>query len=161
MSMKIDQQAGFALVEALVAAAMLSTILAFSVSAYLLSAQIATSNGAGVEAAFLADEGVDAVRVLRDKSWSTNIATLSVGTTYHLAWSGSTWNATTTDSYIDTIFERSFILSDVYRDGNSDIAASGTLDSNTKKVTVNVSWFQKGATTTRSFTVYITNFLKN
>ena len=152
---------GFALIEALVSAAILSTVLAFAVGAYLVSTKTAGANGANVEATFLADEGIDAVRVIRDKGWSVNITPLTVNSTYYLTWSGSTWVATTTNTYVDNTFERKFVLSAVYRDANSDIAASGNLDPNTKKVTVSVSYLKGSATTTKTLVVYITNILNN
>ena len=152
---------GFALVEALVAAAILSSVLAFSVGAYLLAAQTAGTNGPGVEATYLADEGVEAMRLLRDSGWSANIATLTSGTPYYLSWNGTTWTTTSANTYIDGVFERSVTLSDVYRDANDDIAASGTLDPNAKQVTVTVSWLQGSATSTRTLTAYITNLFAN
>ena len=98
---------------------------------------------------------------MRDTSWSSNIATQSSGTVFYLAWSGSAWSTTTTNTFIDSTFERKVVFSDVYRDGSQQISSSGTLDSNTKKVTVTVSWQSGGATSTRALTAYISNLFSN
>ena len=147
--------------EALVASAILASVLAFAIGAYLISAQAGAENGPSLQAAYLADEGIEALRVMRDTSYSANIAPLAAGTTYYLAWNGTTWTSTTTDSFVDGTFERSFVLSNVYRNPNEDISTTGTLDPNTKEVTVTIAWQQQGATTTRTLAAYITNFLQN
>ncbi len=114
-----------------------------------------------VQAALLAEEGIEAVKTLRDASWSGKIAPLSSGTRYGLAWSGSAWTSTTSTKYVDSFFYRTFTLADVYRDSSYRIAASGTLDPNTKQVTVSVAYRTALATSTKSIGSYITNIFAN
>ncbi len=125
--------------------------------------RISEENAKNFQADFLLEEGMEAARVLRDSSWNRNIVPLSIGTNYYLNFSNNEWQATTTPSaFVDGIFARSFSFQSVYRDVNDDIVSSGgILDSNTKKITVSVSWFSRNATTTKSISTYITNFLKN
>src|SRR3989344_5170826 len=52
-------------------------------------------------------------------------------------------------------------LDDVYRHGGEDITESGTLDPDTKKVTVSVSWRAQSGTSTRSLSIYMTNMFNN
>lgn len=159
--MKRKTHGGFALLEALIATGILAVVLASAVGALLLSSQSASQGGARLEAAYLADEGIEAVRVLRDSGWSANIAPQASGTDFYIEWNGSTWVTTSINSYVDTTFERSIVLDDVYRDGSQAIAESGTLDNNTKKVTVTVSWSSGNSTSSRSLSAYISNLFSN
>lgn len=161
-NVKLKTNHGFVLVEALVAAAILSLVLASGIGAFLLSVRASLENGAEMQSAFLADEGLEAVRVLRDSGWGGNIASHASGSVLYLAFETGAWHATSTNLYVDNTFERRVTFSDVYRDGNQDIVTSGgTLDDNTKKVTVSVSWLASGGTTTRSLSMYLTNLFNN
>lgn len=152
---------GFALIEALVASAVLVVVLAGAIGALLLSTRSGSGIGERLEATFLADEGIEALRIMRDSSWSANIESLASNTKFYLEWNGTMWVATTTNTYIDGAFERSVVLYDVYRDSNQTIAGSGDLDGDTRKVTVTVSWMADAATSTRSLSAYITNLFDN
>ena len=152
---------GFALLEALIAAALLTVVLAGAIGALLITSQTGTGNGARIEATYMADEGIEAVRLMRDSGWSANIASHTTDTTFYLEWDGTTWVATDTNTYIDGAFERALVLSDVYRDGSQQIAASGSLESDARRVTVTVSWRENDATSTRSLSAYITNLFDN
>jgi len=152
---------GFSLLEVIVGTAIISVSL-ISLTAALHSAMTVMDEGTkSIQAAFLLDEGAEAIRTMRDTSWNTNIASLNSGSSYYLEFDGLSWQATTSNIYIDGVFERSFVLEDVYRDANDDIAGGGLLDLNTKKVSVFVSWRAKAATTTKSVFTYITNLLNN
>jgi type II secretory pathway pseudopilin PulG len=160
--MKKTGTAAFVLVEALVASAIISVVLAAGVSAFLLSVRTSLGNAQEVQSAFLAEEGLEAIRILRDNGWTSNIATQTSSSTFYLAWSGTTWLATSSNRYIDSTFERKVAFYDVYRDSNQDITSSGgTLDSNTKKVTVSVSWKTPSGTSTRSLSMYLSNVFSN
>ncbi len=147
---------GMSLLEVVIGSAVLLSLVSL-IAVYGVHLRIALSTTPKMEAVLLAEEGLEAVRFMRDSGWSTKIATLTSNTPYYLYLSGSGWVSTTTNTYIDSIFERKFILSDVYRNGTSDIVSSGTLDANTKKVSVSVSWSDHGATTTTALYTYLTN----
>ncbi|MBI3632752.1 MAG: hypothetical protein HY226_00515 [Candidatus Vogelbacteria bacterium] len=114
-----------------------------------------------VQASLLLEEGVEAVKLLRDTGWSSKISGLTVDSTYRLAFVNSSWTATTTKKYVDGIFDRTFTLSNVYRNSNDDISASGTLDPGTKKLVVAVAYRNGQSTTTKSISAYITNLFSN
>lgn len=153
---------GFVLVEAVIAAAVVATVLASVVGALLLTLRSSLADTSKTQSSFLAEEGLEALRIMRDDSWNTNIASHTSGVKFYLTFDGTTWRATNTNIFIDKKFERSVVFSDVYRDSNQDIVSSGgTLDSNTKKVTVSVSWSDINATTTRSLSTYLTNVFNN
>lgn len=148
---------GFGLVEVVVAAGVLSVVgLAFLASySSFVKASLATLRVS--QAAFLAEEGLEAVRFIRDSGWASKISPLSTGVSYYFAWESSIgWTSTTTPETVG-IFSRSFRLNSVYRDGNSDIAASGVLDANARKITVSVSYPEQAGTTTKEISSYLTN----
>lgn len=115
-----------------------------------------------IQASYLSEEGLEAVRLMRDSGWSGNIATHASGTPFRIGWTGVTWSATTSTTLIGGIFDRTITLYDVYRDGSQNITSvGGSLDANTKKVTSTVSWNSHGATSTRSLSTYLTNIFVN
>ncbi len=76
--------------------------------------------------------------------------------------SGDKWVLSTTDpGPIDNLYTRIVIVEAVSRDANDDIAAGGTEDPSTKKVTATVSWQDAGRSKEVVLTTYITNFLGN
>jgi Tfp pilus assembly protein PilV len=162
---KINFKKGSGLVEILVAVFVFSVILSsliFTSSAYLSGAG---DNLKSAKGAYIAQEGIEAVKIIRDTNWNT-ISALTDNTNYYLYFDTSsttnnTWKATSTVSYatVDSNFTRSFKLNSVYRDANGRIQSSGTLDNNTEKVTVSVSWKSKATTTIKTLSTYITNLL--
>jgi prepilin-type N-terminal cleavage/methylation domain-containing protein len=162
MKRPFDTFKGFALVEVLVASAIILLFISALSGAYSLYIRTAFSNLRKVQAALLSEEGIEVVKTLRDSSWATNIAPLSSSTPYHITFSSGAWKATTTKIYVDGIFDRTFTVGDVYRDSLSDITSSGgTYDPNTRVVTVSVAWQNHGATTTKSIATYIANLFVN
>jgi Tfp pilus assembly protein PilV len=151
---------GLTMVEVLIASAIILTAVVVLLGVHSLYLKTALENGQTVQAAYLAEEGVEVMRYLRDASWSQNIAPLSLNTPYGLALSGA-WITNATSTWIGA-FYRIVTLSAVERDAASDIVASGgTLDPNTKLLTVSVSWPQRGATTTKTVATYLTNLHGN
>ncbi len=158
------EKKGITLIEVIVGSSVLLVVLLSlsTVLARLLKASFANTDK--IQGTFLAEEGLEAIRMIRDGGWTTNINALSSGTDYFIAFDGTSFKATTTASqaYIDNHFYRKFTLSNVYRDASSyDIASSGTLDTNTKLATVSVSWTKSGATTTETLSTYFTNSFGN
>ena len=155
---------GFSLVEVVVATAICLTIVLGIVAAFVGTLRVSSGSTSRVQASFLEEEGLEAVRILRDSSWSGNVASLTSGTSYYLVYDGAavTWKATTTKQFIDGTFDRTFVLSDVYRDASKNIVVNGgTLDPTIKKVTVSVAWREKNATTTHSLSTHLTNIFNN
>jgi Tfp pilus assembly protein PilV len=125
----------------------------------------AIANQKNVQAAYLAEEGLEGVTFLREKSWNTYIKApaLSTTTTYYLTWDSTNlfWKATTTAQYVDNDYLRSFTIADVKRDGTGKIASSGTYDPDTKQINLTVSYSQGHATTTKTMSTYIANIWGN
>ncbi len=107
------------------------------------------------QATFLLEEGAEAVRIARDSGWN-NISTLTIGTTYYPSFSGGTWILSTTSNVVG-IFTRTVVLANVNRDTSTQdiVSSGGTLDPNTKLVTVTVTWIEGGSTITKTLQFYI------
>lgn len=150
-----------ALVEVLIGSAIISVGILAASLAYSTYVSYDFANQRNIQASYVLEEGLEVVTFFRDKSWSGNIAKLSTTTTYYLSWSGTDWATTTTPQYIDGVFLRSVVISDVNRDGTDRIATSGAYDPNTKLITATVAYFQGHGTTTKSISTYITNLYEN
>lgn len=149
---------GFGLIEIVVGSAIFALSILGISSYYQQALQVSQKTGKFVQAGFLLEEGMEIAKYFRGTSW-TNISGLTSGTTYYLSWNGSTWATSTTNIFVDGVFERTFIIDNVNRDSNDDIVSSGgTLDAGTKKATISVSWNERGATTTKTISTYLTNF---
>lgn len=153
---------GFSLVEVVIASAIIVTaFLAFSsVAARAVSASQSVLHK--TQALYLLNEGSDAIKSIRDISWSTNIANLTNGTTYYLLFDGAKWTLTTTSSTIGK-YTRTIVFSAVNRDGTTkDIVTSGgTLDAGIKNVTINISYTEGGTVINKTLYFYLSNILGN
>ncbi len=151
------KQKGFLVVEILVAASIITlTILSATVVAQK-SIYVSRQALNATQAAYLLEEGAEAVRIYRDNTW-TNISGMTVGTNYYPLFSGGTWTFPTSASTIG-IFTRKVVISNVNRDNSTkDIVTSGgTVDAGTKLVTVTVSWNEGTNVITKTLPFYITN----
>lgn len=116
-----------------------------------------------IQAIYLLEEATEVLRYMRDGSWNDNIAPLLKNTPYYLLLDSSAWEATTTASFIDNIFDRTILVSDVYRrDSDSDIVASTTpdsktIDTNIVQITAKVAWDDKEV----EAITYLTNIFNN
>ncbi len=160
---KSSYKKGFGLVEVVIAAAIISVVIGAVITAASSFLTTSIRNTSDVKTGYLLEEGVEALKIMRDASFSAHIDTLSDNTPYYVYWTGSTWRATTSTSTIDSIFYRTISLSSVYRNGSDDISSSGTLDEGMRKATVTVAWFDtsRKATTTKSLVTYIADLFTN
>lgn len=156
---------GFSTIEIAVAIGILGialvSIAQFS-QAFLRAARLTANR---TQAAFLTQEGMEAMRYLRDQSWSGNIDTITTGTPQYLDFTSSTlaYALTTTEPpLIEGRFERTITVDDAFRNANDDIVSSGgTADTSTKKFTIALSWQERGVTTTERVVWYFTDLFSN
>ena len=148
---------GFGLIEIVIGSAVLATSLLGISAYYQQSLKVSRSTAQIVQGSLMLEESLEVAKFFRDTSW-INISTPVTGTTYYLLFSGTNWATSTTNTFIDGMFERTIRFDDVYRDGTDDIVTSGgTLDTGTRKVTATVSWRDQSATTTKTISTYLTN----
>lgn len=152
----MKKQKGLALAEIVIGASIMSVAILAVISVYTRYIEYAFSNDKNIQASYILEEGVEVMTFFRDVSWS-NIGNLSTTTTYYLTFSGNTWATSTTPIYVDGKFLRKIVVGQVRRDANDNIALSGTVDTNTRQITVTVDYFQGHATTSKSISTYLTN----
>ena len=160
MMKKNHHNKGFGLAEIVVGSALISLVLFGLSFAFQASLRLSRETGQRIQAQFLAEEGLEAARIIRDQSWA-GIGVLSTTTIYYLDFAGGSWGATTSSSMIEGMFERRLLVEDVFRDANDDIASSGTYDPNIKKIRVVVSWAVGQASSTSEVATYLTNIFDN
>ncbi len=160
-----DLKSGMGLIEVIIASAIILSALVSIMAVYNSMASLSLRNTDSIQAAFLAEEGTEIVRILRDKAWS-NIGSTTNYAIYSFAWNNasSTWVSTTTKISTD-IYERTVIYTPVYRDASFNITVSTTspavLDLNSKKVSITVAWPTANGTSTKTIESYIFNTFAN
>ena len=154
---------GIGLVEVIISVSILTIIMIGLISTFNYYVGAGTRSTEKIQGVLLAEETLEALRYMRDSSWST-IGDLATSTSYHLEFTGVLWKASSTQIVIDGKFEQTFTLDDVYRkDSDDDIVPlsssdAKTLDPDTLLITVSI--LTGGATTTEIVT-YMTNLFQN
>ncbi len=156
---------GSLLIEVLVATSIIATSVIAALGVFGTMAHLAYRNTARIQASFLADEGIEAVKSLRNASWNTNIKNLTIGTKYYLYWNNHSWNINGTSTLIDNQFLRYFTLSNIYRDSSFDIVASTTsgssIDTDMRGISMKIDWTDEVGTSTKSIDTYLYNLFAN
>jgi len=142
------------MVEVVVATSIILISVLASMSVVQKSIVVSRQSLHTTQAAFLLEEGAEAVRINRDNSW-TDISNLTNGTSYYPTFSSGSWVLFASPTTIG-IFTRTVTIQNVNRNvSTGDIASSGTNDPGTKLVTVNVSWKEGANTITKTLSFYI------
>lgn len=151
---------GFGLIEIVVGVSIISLALMGTVFLGGSYEKLSRSTLAAVKAEFLLEEGVEGLRSMRDTGWQ-NIAGLVSGVDYFIDTENGAYIATTSPQVVDGVYTRTVVVAPVYRDSNFRIVSSGgTLDNETKDVTVSIAWREGNATTTRSLRTYLANLFE-
>ncbi|MCR4322755.1 MAG: hypothetical protein NUV61_01565 [Candidatus Azambacteria bacterium] len=156
-----DSQKGVGMLEIVIAIAIISASFFSVLQISTFTLKVMHERNDKAKALTYAQEGIEAVRNMRDGGWTANIAVLTFGTPYYLTTSGSQWALTGVNpGMLDGKFTRTIILDNVSRDINDDIVVvGGTDDPKTKKVTATVSWGSPAKSV--QLVTYITDILKN
>ncbi|MFA5126609.1 MAG: DUF2341 domain-containing protein [Patescibacteria group bacterium] len=135
------QNQGFSLVELLVAIGIFA-ILAAGVTYVVLSSYRNFFGGGDRQVVVqFAQEGMEAVKSMRDNSWQAFVAAAGAGNKGVVKNASGLWEYSGTSNTLGTL-TRIIVVSDVQRDTSYNIVASGgTNDPDTKKVLVTVSGF--------------------
>lgn len=158
---------GFGLLEIVVALAIVGGSLYALASLFLLVSASLEVSSKKLQASFLAEEGFEVLKFLRDSGWNKNIATLASGSEYYLSFSPPTsyWSIIpTSPGLIDGVFTRSFHIDNVSRDGSANIEMTYNPvndDPETKKVVMQVQWSFKSHNYALVFESYLTDLFNN
>lgn len=142
-----------------ITAGALAAILGLA-SAFLVTSQVVQQTS---EATALAQEGLEIVRSYRDGTvWATGLDSLTPGGPYHPELSGGPPPAWTLVSDAETIseFTREITFEEVRRDSSSDdiVLVGGSVDPDTVKAVVTVSWEERGRDHEVELEAYFTNW---
>lgn len=157
---------GFGLIETVVGAAILSTVLLGLAQVGQLTFRLVSASNFRLRAAFLAEEGLEAARILRDSGWAANIGPKTPCTDYYLSFSSGAWQLTASPvPLVGSLFDRRVRFEAVTRNASQDISgtscsASGS-DPDTRKVTATVQWMNRGQTSSITVSTYLTNLFNN
>ena len=80
-----NKVSGFSLVEIVLAIAIAVMVFLAIYEMILFANKITANSLRRVEALNFGQEGIEAVRTIRDKSWSTNLSGVAIDTNYYLA----------------------------------------------------------------------------
>lgn len=147
---------GAALLEVLVSLGLFA-VLGFVVTSVSFDALVANRvGGERTDALAYAQEGLEASRQIRDRSWgllatgSYGVAVETVGAETRYAFSGT--------SDAREVYTRVVTVEDVQRDASSNIVSSGgTVDPDTRRVVSKVTWGSAGPLREVLLTTYLTN----
>ena len=160
--MKLDNK-GFSVLEIAVVLAALA-IVAVVLGQLSVSFLGAVSSGElQSRANAIGAETMEALKFIKESNWN-NLKNLTPETVYYLSFStnpANKWDIVETNpGAIDSIFIRSFVLKQVYRDAVTGriVFSGGSLDSKTLLVEANVDWVYKGVNKNFKLTTYLTNF---
>ena len=161
MSMKHEK--GIVLAEIVVGAAIIAASFVAIIGVYSTLTKYSFQTLPRIQAAMLAEESLEAVRSMRDESYSLKVGSLSSNATYYLYWSStaSSFSATTAASTIDSTFTRTLTFTPAYRDGSYNLASTGTADADTKLVTATVTWLQGSTTKSYVLKTYVSDIFNN
>lgn len=138
--MNTRTHAGIALIEVLIGIAIVGAVLVVVSHTIILFLDSSEQVLRQTQAVYLAEEGQELMRYLRDENWNT-IANLSEGTVYYLSVSTSTVSVTTTAELIDGRYTRSITIDQLRRDAENDVVTSGgSVDPEGRMVSVDVTW---------------------
>ena len=138
--LRIKTQAGFSLVEVILATAVFGLLVTALVGAYLYGQEATALAGSRARAVMLAEEGLEATRNIRDAGFSN----LTDGT-YGLSTSGNQWGFSGSSDTND-IFTRQVTIS--------------AIDSKRKQIACTVTWQQNPQRTgSVSAATYLTNWI--
>ncbi len=152
---KKEKNFGFIFLEILIAIALIGIVFIILLGIGFSSLNISSAIQKENKADSLVKEEFEAVRGFRDGTTWADFKNVNFGSsnTYYFTFTRGQWARNSGTETVEN-FTRNVFFDQVYRDINGNIAASGTLDNNTIKVTVTSEWDNK----TSEAATYLTNW---
>lgn len=134
---------GVALIEVAIGVSIIALVLIFTMYAVTQYIHTGRTVSEKTAALYLAEEGLEMIRFVRDTSWNT-IANLNVNATHYFATAGGVITVGNVPENIGE-YSRSISIDPLYRDNTTDdivsrAAPGSVLDVDSKYVTVTVTW---------------------
>lgn len=124
--------------EILVAAGIFVTAVSVFLVSFGFLDDISVRASDKTQVGLLLEEGAEAVMLLRDQGFDTNIVSLEEGEPYYLYWDGSAYQVAEGEVAIMGRYLRTITVYAAARNGSDAYAESGTNDPNTKRVVIEV-----------------------
>jgi prepilin-type N-terminal cleavage/methylation domain-containing protein len=129
---------GFSMVEILIAAAILVSVVVVVSASLQVFVRLSSQTAQTIHATLLLEEAAEALQLLRDSNWDTNIAPRTLDTPYYLSWNGSAYAISDTPVIIGGDYRREVVFSQVRRDAQGVLDAGGDPDNESRKVTITI-----------------------
>lgn len=153
---------GISIVEIIIAAGIIAVSVIGIAGAIQVYLKIVYQNARETQAVLLLDETAEAVQHLRDVSFETYVADRDPDQEYTLYWNGFGYALATSTLVLPYEMTRTIMFADVSRDGSDQIVQNGgTIDSDTKKVSITIRWPYKNETKSIVSEMLIHNMYEN
>lgn len=157
------REKGQSLAELLVAVAIVTIIISSIIGAVIVVIRSNLQATTARTAAALGQELADGARSVAEGNWSNlySVASKGASTTYRVTASGTALAIVSGSEEIavnNFTYTRFFSVENVNRDSAQNIAASGTEDPSTQKISVSVRWQLSGQTAELKTAEYLTRF---
>lgn len=157
-----NKKNGFGLVELIVIIAIIGIDLTYVLGASAYFIKVSGGIDLARQANLINESNIENLRALRDSSWTNSIAPLTNGGTYYTVVNNGIISTTTINpGVLYQNFNTSIQIDAVYRDANSNIAISGTLDPDIKKITSTTTWTYRGQNKSAQLITYLANLNGN
>lgn len=134
------KQKGISVVEIIVASAIIGISVTALTGAIQLYLKIVYQNTRETQAVMLLDETAEALQYLRDDSFVTHFENIQESTEYTIFWNGIAYEFTTSTISLPYEMSRTITFENVERDASDQLSDSGTIDPNTKKANISITW---------------------
>jgi Tfp pilus assembly protein PilV len=160
--MKYSFIKGISVVEIIIAAGIIAVSVTGIAGAIQIYSKIVYQNTRQAQAVLALDEGAEAIQYLRDTSFQTHIELATINQEYSIYWNGTGYELGTTTILLPYDMTRTVSFDEIERDTQDQIVLSGgTVDSNTKKAIITITWPYKDETKTLVSEMLVHNTYEN
>lgn len=135
---KSSTKFGFSVIEVVISVGILLAIVVAVSIALQTFLQLSRHTSDVTQATLLLEEGAEALLIMRDLDWDTNIDSLSLNTPYSFHWNGSAYAFSVSPVTIDGKYRREVVFEEFRRDGNGVPDDNGDVDDNTLLARISV-----------------------
>lgn len=160
--MKDSSSKGISIVEIIIAAGIIAVSIVGIVGAIQIYLTIVYQNAREAQAVLLLDETAEALQYMRDTGYQTHIGSQVLGESYTIFWNGTGYEFSTSTVSLLYDMTRTVVFEEVRRDGSDQITESGgTIDEDTRKAVITISWPYKEEFKSIQSEVLIHNIYEN
>jgi Tfp pilus assembly protein PilV len=153
---------GISIVEIVIAAGIIAVSVVGIVGAIQIYLKVVYQNTRETQAVLLLDETAETLQYFRDKDFEENIANKNIGESYTIFWNGTGYEFATSTITLPYNMTRTVVFESVRRDSSDQLVSSGgSIDTDTKKAVITISWPYKEETKTLTSELLLHNIYEN